>query len=140
MKNTCGIFLICNDKLLIGHVTNTSNWSIPKGLIDEGETHIEAALRELKEETNIDAEHIKLIDTEAVVVPYKHKKKTLYAFVATTDVEHDAVCHSMVIQEGKDPFPEIDMFEWVSFEDAMFKIHETQIQALLTSLNKIIVF
>lgn len=55
MKITCGIFLFdVEENILICRVTYSKNlWSIPKGLVDENETFIDTALRELKEETSI---------------------------------------------------------------------------------------
>jgi 8-oxo-dGTP pyrophosphatase MutT (NUDIX family) len=126
MKTTCGVFLVCNSKILIGHVTNTENdWSIPKGLMDEGETEIESMLRELKEETDIDADHITVHPVEPIYEVYAHKKKKLCAFLAHTDCEHDAICYSMVTSREV-PFPEIDHFKWADYTEAMEKIHPTQ--------------
>jgi len=39
--------------LLIKHI-NSGHWSFPKGHVEEGETEIETAMREIKEETGID--------------------------------------------------------------------------------------
>lgn len=39
--------------LLIKHL-NSGHWSFPKGHVEEGETEVETAIREIKEETGID--------------------------------------------------------------------------------------
>jgi 8-oxo-dGTP pyrophosphatase MutT (NUDIX family) len=39
--------------LLIKHI-NSGHWSFPKGHVEKGETEIETAMREIKEETSID--------------------------------------------------------------------------------------
>lgn len=39
--------------LLIKHI-NSGHWSFPKGHVEKGETEIETAMREIKEETGID--------------------------------------------------------------------------------------
>ena len=39
--------------LLIKHI-NSGHWAFPKGHVEEGETEIETAMREIKEETGID--------------------------------------------------------------------------------------
>ena len=50
-KLSCGL-LVLNElgELLIGHSTGNSIWDLPKGLIDEGETPQNCALREAREE------------------------------------------------------------------------------------------
>jgi len=48
---SCGT-LVCDadGRLLLGHVTGTACWDIPKGMRDPGETTLAAAMRELREE------------------------------------------------------------------------------------------
>jgi len=48
---SCGTLVLDSaGRLLLGHVTGTAAWDIPKGLQDPGETTLEAAMRELREE------------------------------------------------------------------------------------------
>ncbi len=51
---SCGT-LIVNPagQLLLCHVTGTAKWDIPKGMQDEGESTLEAAIRELYEEAGL---------------------------------------------------------------------------------------
>ena len=42
---------------------NKTRWGLPKGAVAEGETSEQAALREVREETGLDAEIVKLLDT-----------------------------------------------------------------------------
>ena len=49
--------VVIKDRKEVLLIKNPSNvWTFPKGHIEPGETKEEAALREVKEETNIDAE------------------------------------------------------------------------------------
>jgi putative (di)nucleoside polyphosphate hydrolase len=49
---SCGTLVLDGQgRLLLGHVTNTAAWDIPKGMQDPGETTLEAAIRELYEES-----------------------------------------------------------------------------------------
>lgn len=58
--------------LLIKHV-NSGHWSFPKGHVEKGETEVETAIREIKEETGIDV----IIDpTFRETVSYFPKKDT----------------------------------------------------------------
>ena len=73
--------------LLIKHA-NSGHWSFPKGHVEAGETDVETAVREIKEETGVDA----LIDTRfREVVTYSPKKDVLkdvvYFFATTNDYE-----------------------------------------------------
>lgn len=66
-KPVCGVGVVClkDDQVLLVKRANppiTRQWSIPGGGQELGETTREAALRELKEETGVDAELIGLID------------------------------------------------------------------------------
>lgn len=63
--------------LLIKHV-NSGHWSFPKGHVEGNETEIETALREIKEETDLDV----LIDpTFRETVSYYPKRDTLKTVV-----------------------------------------------------------
>ena len=53
-EKSCGCIIIHKNKvLLVQH--NAGHWDFPKGHIKENETEIQTAIREVKEETNIDA-------------------------------------------------------------------------------------
>lgn len=54
-EKSCGSIVIYEDKvLLVKH--NAGHWDFPKGHVEDNETEEETAIREVKEETNIDIE------------------------------------------------------------------------------------
>lgn len=85
-EKSCGaiVYKIENSKLyilLLKH--NMGHWSYPKGHVEGNETEIETALREIKEETNLD---VKLDNDFRKVVTYSPKTnilKDVVYFVAT---------------------------------------------------------
>jgi ADP-ribose pyrophosphatase YjhB (NUDIX family) len=91
-EKSCGaiVFYLKGEKeqiLLIKHA-NSGHWSFPKGHVEAGETEVETAMREIKEETCVNA----LIDTRfREVVTYSPKKDVLkdvvYFFATTNDYE-----------------------------------------------------
>lgn len=140
MEITVGIFLLTkSNKLLICHPTNArwNQWSIPKGLIDEGEWKWAAGIRELYEETNIEYEQIMdyvLEIKDFDEIKYKNRSKYLKPYFIKLDnddvSEFDLKCSSIVEIEGHEPFPEMDKHKWVSIDEAMKLIHDTQKEAL----------
>jgi len=136
MIYTAGIFLINkNNELLIAHPTNAPHdkWSIPKGIIEDNESVIDAATRELFEETNIFLDNYKPVYIlTGENVPYSNKKKTLcpvYVKILTDLSDVNLRCNSYVDIVGQKPFLENDKIEWVKISDALILIHPTQVIA-----------
>jgi ADP-ribose pyrophosphatase YjhB (NUDIX family) len=135
-----GVFIVRKDgKLLIAHPTNhpADFWSIPKGRVDDGETFLEGAIRECKEECNVDLEDTKDFNILPIQsVNYKTKKKILYPFLFLQKKESkldcdklELKCNSMV-EDKKEDFPEMDDFKWVTLDEAKDLLHETQVACL----------
>lgn len=135
MVTTCGIYLysVPMKKFLLCHATRSrSSWSIPKGLPEPGETALEAATREMEEETGIRLNELEVLGiNELPPVQYKKQSKTLVSFlvIINNDMqERKLVCSSYV--DGK--FPEIDRYEWVDADTFCKMAHETQIRNIET--------
>lgn len=85
-------------KILILHRTNSDKdleggeWCLPGGHVDYGESHDEAALRELFEETNIKADQADLVikkETEDAVINYYAVRLKEVPLVVLDSNEHD---------------------------------------------------
>ena len=103
---TDGKYKIENDELkfLLVH-QNNSHFSFPKGHMEDGETEVETALREIKEETNLDVD----IDTNfrfkiSYIIESKNKMKDAVYFVATP------ITFNLKPQEG-----EITSCDWYDY-------------------------
>ena len=71
-----------------------SNWDYPKGHVENGESLVQAALRELYEETTLSPGDINLLPLASPPVVYKGGKKTAHYFLADrkTDKKHISSC------------------------------------------------
>jgi len=126
MKITSGIWLINSEnKILLLHPTyHPSNFfSIPKGIVDDGEDYFSAAKRELFEETSIEWDNISDYITnveELSLKKYIGNKKSLKSYIVKCSSTLDFLnirCDSMVENHPLSPFPEVDGFIWSSLED-----------------------
>jgi predicted NUDIX family NTP pyrophosphohydrolase len=131
---TCGLFILSEGKLLIVHPTGQKEnfWSIPKGIYkDEDITHLNAAIREVKEETGLEIKLENGIIKDLGVIKYKKRNKILHGFIffSLLDLtEENLNCESFVIlNKGDEGFPEVDRFKWIEFNEENISIlHETQ--------------
>jgi predicted NUDIX family NTP pyrophosphohydrolase len=112
-------------------------WSIPKGLIEEGEEYLDAAKREFEEETGIKPVGPFI---ELGYVKYKGGK-TIYAWAFESNTETVVIASNTFQIEwppksGKiQTFPEIDKADYFSLDEALVKINEAQKQFILRLMD-----
>lgn len=145
MKKTCGIFLIDSlNKVLVVHPTNHAEniWSIPKGGKEDGETDYQSAIRELKEETNLDISELIKMDYPLMAsigeFNYAHNRKKLVCFLIKFDkplstMNLDLKCISYITNSTE---LECDKIEWKDFFFCADNLHSTQQNALNKILKK----
>ena len=90
-----------------------NHWDFPKGMVEPGEQPIEAAVREVREESLIDDLDFAWGQASTRTGPYSHGKVACY-YVAVTRTE--AVTLPVNPELGR---PEHSEFRWVSFDEAM---------------------
>lgn len=122
MQITCGILLTNGTKLLICHPTNHTVWDLPKGRRDQGEENIDAAIRELWEETNLTVlpEQLELIGT----FPYKINKDLCLYWYKVSEMPDLNTCYCVSIFEFRGKLiPEMDDYAMVSYATALKKFN-----------------
>lgn len=93
-------------EVLVIHRPQYDDWSFPKGKVEEGETPIAAAFREVKEETGVEAIFGQYLGTTSYKVE-DHKKKVKY-WMAQAYKESAPFT----------PNAEVDKIEWVDIKTA----------------------
>ncbi|PLZ00339.1 NUDIX hydrolase [Burkholderia sp. WAC0059] len=114
---SCGVVLLDPDgRALLAHATGTDHWDIPKGQGEIGETEVEAALREMVEETGFVLAPSRL--RELGRFAYR-RDKDLHLFAARAHAgELDlsrCVCTSLFPRRGDGVMiPEMDAYRWTA--------------------------
>ena len=111
---SCGVVVVrrAGDGWLTLMLRAWRNWDFPKGLREEGETAIDAARREVAEETGIDELDFDWGDACIETGPYNRGKIARYYLAAT---EREQVEMGIAPELGR---PEHHEWRWVSFDEA----------------------
>jgi 8-oxo-dGTP pyrophosphatase MutT (NUDIX family) len=133
-EKSCGVILVLRaddeDKFLILQQKPYGNWSFPKGHIEERETSIETAIRELNEETGInDIEFTNLpsiVDRYIVISDGVEKcDKTVELFIAFAKNDN------VIPQED-----EVMDYKWATFEEALETLNYIETKNVLKTAQK----
>jgi putative (di)nucleoside polyphosphate hydrolase len=117
-KVSSGVIVTNGKYILVGHVTGEPRWicDIPKGRVEPDESFLQAAIRELKEETGLEAESDILVPM-GVHAYTKNKDLALYLWVVTELPELASLfCASRYSADGES-HPELDWFAYAPWSD-----------------------
>ena len=124
-EKSCGC-IVMNEKneiLLVHH--NQGHWGLPKGHMEEGETEVETAIREVKEETNIDVEVNEKFRYTQIYSPKENVMKEVVFFLAKN-----------VSDNGAPQLEEVNEVRWFNLDDAIKTITYDNAKELLLRVKK----
>ena len=119
---SCGVLVVGDGGVLLGHATRSPRWDIPKGLAEAGESFAAAAARELREETGIAVEPGVLMPL-GVHAYLSGKELALFVWrPPQMPAVETLVCHSMFTLPNGTVLPEFDRFGVFVWDEALGKV------------------
>jgi 8-oxo-dGTP pyrophosphatase MutT (NUDIX family) len=120
-ETSCGVIITDGDRLVLGHATRSPRWDVPKGVAEPGESFVDAARRELFEETGLAAPEDML--RPLGVFPYRAGKDlALFAWIVPQlPNPKSLVCTSHFSWQGR-LLPELDRFALLTQQEALKRV------------------
>ncbi|MBE5806194.1 MAG: NUDIX domain-containing protein [Clostridiales bacterium] len=109
-EKSCGAIVLNGSEILVIQQLE-GHWGFPKGHVEGNETEVETAIREIKEETNLDVvikENFRYVERYS---PKEGVEKEVVYFVAEKIGGNEKV-----------QAEELQNFKWLNYEDAMKKL------------------
>lgn len=124
-EKSCGC-IVMNEKneiLLVHH--NDGHWDLPKGHMEAGETEVDTAIREVKEETNIDVEVNEKYRYTTKYSPKENVMKEVVYFLAKN-----------TSNSKKPQLEEVSEVKWYKFDEAIETITYNNSKEILLNLKR----
>ena len=123
-EKSCGCIIIYENKvLLVEH--NEGHWDFPKGHMEENETEVQTAIREVKEETNLD---VVVEENKKYIIEYYPKEDTFKQVIFFL-----ATCKNVDIKRKEE---EIKNIEWFKLEEAIERITYSNSKNILKKVKE----
>jgi len=110
-----------SEHILVIHRKRYDDWSLPKGKCLESETYEQAAIREIKEETGIDAEIVKHL--KDIFYSAKGEKKITVYFLMKIINENEFIQND-----------ETDMISWLRIDEALNLLSYDELKSLIKQI------
>lgn len=133
-RDAVGVAVLYRSKILLVHPANGS-WvrpimGIPKGGIEPGEDLLEAALRELKEETGITVSPAQLDPTVQTVEVFNNQSKyqhSIHYFICQIQDLSEIGLESISVPKDQLQKEEVDWAGFIDIKDAYHKVARAQL-------------
>lgn len=109
-EKSCGAVIIKNNKVLVLQQV-AGHWGFPKGHVEKGETEVETAIREIKEETNLDVE---------INEKYRYTEEYSPAEGITKEVVYFTAKQTGGSIEAQEE--EVKKIEWLTYAEALDRL------------------
>lgn len=140
-KKSAGLAIIYDNKILLAHTTSRGwygSYGIPKGGIDDGESKLDAAIRETREEVGINIPK-KLIDPTEYTFTVSTKKyghKIVYYYIVKIDDLSQIGLKDLRVPKKQLQVDEVDWAGFLDYKEAMKRVMKSQISLVNNLVGK----
>jgi|SRR6056300_1647626 8-oxo-dGTP pyrophosphatase MutT (NUDIX family) len=140
-KKSAGLAIIYDNKILLAHTTSRGwygSYGIPKGGIDDGESKLDAAIRETREEVGINIPK-KLIDPTEYTFTVSTKKyghKIVYYYIVKIDDLSQIGLKDLRVPKKQLQVEEVDWAGFLDYKEAMKRVMKSQISLVNNLVGK----
>lgn len=104
----------------------TNYFAFLKGHVEHNETWLEAALREFREESNVELTDVKESDLIPLGTAQQNKNKVVVAYALYYPNIDENSCFSNMADNGL--WPEIDKYAWMTYDELKDITHPTHLK------------
>ncbi len=124
-EKSCGCIILNNKNQILLILQNAGHWGLPKGHVEEGETEEQTAIREVKEETNVDVIVNTNLKYRMVYNPKEDVEKEVIYFIAKN-----------TSNDCKPQLEEVQEMKWLDIDNAINTITYENSKDLLKKVKK----
>ena len=140
-KTSAGLAIIYDNKILLAHTTSRGwygSYGIPKGGIDKGESKIDAAIRETREEVGITIPKNLIDKTEHTftVSTKKYGNKIVYYYVVQISNLSQIGLKDLKVPKKQLQLEEVDWAGFLDYREATKRIMKSQAVLINNMLAK----
>jgi 8-oxo-dGTP pyrophosphatase MutT (NUDIX family) len=140
-KTSAGLAIIYDNKILLAHTTSRGwygSYGIPKGGIDKGESKLDAAIRETKEEVGITISKNLIDKTEHTftVSTKKYGNKIVYYYVVQISNLSQIGLKDLKVPKKQLQLEEVDWAGFLDYREATKRIMKSQAVLINNMLAK----
>ena len=124
-EKSCGCIILNDKNEILLVLQSAGHWGLPKGHVEEGETEEQTAIREVKEETNVDVIVNTNLRYSMVYSPKEDVEKEVVYFIAKN-----------TSNDCKPQLEEVQEMKWLDIDNAIDTITYENSKDLLREVKK----